>query len=135
MLGDAHLLLARLHALPGGDSQRGAQAAGAAVNLFEDNKKQKSAALVLRGSFREKPEDQLKDYGLAIEADPGNADAWQARAGVYLDQGQPEKAIEDFNALLKQDEITSTCMLALAEALTNMDKSTRPCRTSKRRSS
>lgn len=121
-LGDAHLLLARLHALPGGDAQRGAQAAGTAVNLFEDNKKQKAAALVLRGSFREKAEDRLKDYGLAIETDPGNADAWQARALVYLEQGQADKAIEDYHSLLKQNENNFEAHLALAEALTNIEK-------------
>jgi len=60
-LGDAHLLIARLHALPGGDSLRGAKAAGAAVNLFEDDKKQRSVALVLRGGFREEAEAQLQD--------------------------------------------------------------------------
>lgn len=121
-LGEAHLLLARLHALPGGDAQRGAQAAGTAVNLFEDNKKQKAAALVLRGSFREKGEDRLKDYGLAIETDPGNADAWQARALVYLEQGQADKAIEDYHSLLKQNENNFEAHLALAEALTNIEK-------------
>jgi len=121
-LGDAHLLIARLHVLPGGDAQRGSQAAGAAVNLFEDNKKQKAKALVLRGSFREKAEDQLKDYALAIEADPSNADAWQARAQVHLDQGHADKAIEDLNSLLKQDENNFNALLALAEALTNIDK-------------
>jgi len=121
-LADAHLLAARLHALPGGDAQRGAQAAGAAVNLFEEDKKKKAAALVLRGGFHEKAEDQLKDYGLAIEADPGNADAWQARALVYLDQGKTDKAIEDYNRLLKQNENNVNAHLALAEALTNIDK-------------
>jgi len=120
-LADAHLLAARLHALPGGDAQRGAQAAGAAVNLFEDNKK-KAAALVLRGSFRDKAQDRLKDYALAIEADPGNADAWQARALVYLDQGQTDKAIEDYRSLLKRNEDNVMALLALAEALTNIGK-------------
>jgi len=121
-LGDAHLLIARLHALPGGDSLRGAKAAGAAVNLFEDDKKQRSAALVLRGGFREEAEAQLQDYGLAIEADPSNADAWQARALVYLDQGQADKAIEDFTSLLKQNEDNFSAHLALAEALTNLER-------------
>ena len=60
-LADAHLLAARLHALPGGDAQRGAQAAGAAVNLFGENKKKKAAALVLRGGFHEKAEDQRRE--------------------------------------------------------------------------
>ncbi|MCU0978915.1 MAG: tetratricopeptide repeat protein [Pirellulaceae bacterium] len=121
-LGDAHLLIARLQALPGGDAARGAKAAGAAVNLFEEDKKKKAAALVLRGGFRQEPEAQLQDYGQAIDLDPGNADAWQARALVHLDQGDADKAIEDFNSLLKQNENNVNAHLALAEALTNLEK-------------
>jgi tetratricopeptide (TPR) repeat protein len=121
-LGDAHLLIARLHALPGGDAVRGEKAAGAAVNLFEEDKKKKAAALVLRGGFRDKPEAQLQDYAQAIDLDPSNADAWQARALVHLDQGNADKAIEDFNSLLKQNENNVNAHLALAEALTNLEK-------------
>ncbi len=121
-LGDAHLLVARLHALPGGDAERGAKAAGAAVNLFDEDKKKKAAALVLRGGFRDKPEAQLQDYAQAIDLDPSNADAWQARALVHLDQGEADKAIEDFNSLLKQNENNANAHLALAEALTNLEK-------------
>ena len=114
--------LARLQALPGGDATRGATAAGAAVNLFEEDKKKKAAALVLRGGFRQEPEAQLQDYGQAIDLDPSNADAWQARALVHLDQGDADKAIEDFNSLLKQNENNVNAHLALAEALTNLEK-------------
>ncbi len=120
--GDAHLLIARLHALPQGDASRGAKAADAAVKLFADNNKQRAAALVLRGGFCEKPEDQLKDYGSAIEADAGNADAWQARALVHLEQGQTEQAIADFDGLLKQDQDNFKARLALSEALLNLDR-------------
>ena len=92
------------------------------MNLFEEDKKKKAAALVLRGGFRQEPEAQLQDYGQAIDLDPGNADAWQARALVHLDQGEADKAIEDFNSLLKQNENNANAHLALAEALTNLEK-------------
>ena len=64
----------------------------------------------------------MQDYGQAIDLDPSNADAWQARALVHLDQGDADKAIEDFNSLLKQNENNVNAHLALAEALTNIDK-------------
>ncbi len=121
-LGDAHLLIARLQALPGGDLERGTKAAGAAVNSFDEDPKKKAAALVVRGNFRQEPEAKLQDYGQAIDLDPSNADAWQARALVHLDQGNADKAIEDFNGLLKQNENNVKAHLALAEALTNLEK-------------
>ena len=121
-MADAHLLIARLHALPGGDSLRGGKAAGAAVNLFDEDPKRRAAALLLRGGFREDPAAQLEDYGLAIAADPTNADAWQARAMAYLDQGEAEKAIEDLTSLLTQNEDNFAAQLALAEALSNLER-------------
>jgi tetratricopeptide (TPR) repeat protein len=119
---EAHLLIARLHALPGGDSVRGSKAASAVISLSDKDNQQKAAALVLRGQFREDNEKRLLDYGAAVELDPSNVEAWQGRALTYMDQGDFDKAIEDFNAILKQNEENVDARLALAEALTNLER-------------
>jgi tetratricopeptide (TPR) repeat protein len=121
-LGEAHLRIARLAALPQGDRKRGLQAANKAVELFEKDKRKLASALVIRAQLRDDVEDRLKDYGRAIEADPGNAEAWQARALVFMAQGNLEKAIDDLNALLKENENDFAAHLALAEALTNLER-------------
>ncbi len=119
--GEAHMLIGRLQALPSGDRERAAKAAGAAVSLFNDGKK-KAEALVLRAQLREGTEQRLEDYALAIQIDPANADAWQGRALAYMDQGQFEKAVADFSSLLEENENNVNAHLALGEALTNLEK-------------
>jgi len=120
--GEAHMLICRLQALPEGDRERAAKAASAAVSLFEDDKKRRAEALVLRAQLREQTEKRLEDYGRAIQLDPANADAWQGRALAYMGQGQFEKAVADFNSLLEENENNVNAHLALGEALTNLEK-------------
>jgi tetratricopeptide (TPR) repeat protein len=121
-LGEAHLLIAKLLALPGGDRDRALTAAGAAVKLFEEDKKQRAAALVVRAQLHEDMADRLKDYDQAITLDPGNVDAWQARALTYAEKGDLDKAIEDFRQLLKNHADNVAAHLAIGEVLTNMEK-------------
>jgi tetratricopeptide (TPR) repeat protein len=121
-LAEAQLLLARLCALPQGDQERGRKAADAAIKLLEDDRQQQAAAYVIRAKLQDDAEDRLADYGRAIDLDPGNVDAWQARALAFMEQGELDKAVEDLNSLLKQNEDNVMGHLALAEALTNLEK-------------
>ncbi|MCH5376161.1 MAG: tetratricopeptide repeat protein [Planctomycetes bacterium] len=121
-LADAHLLIAKLQALPGGDIPRAEKAASAAVKLFEDDPKKQAEALVIRAGLREEAADRLKDYGRAIELDPTNTDAWQGRALAYMQQGEMEKAVADFHRMIEDNKDNVNARLALAEALTNMEK-------------
>jgi tetratricopeptide (TPR) repeat protein len=121
-LAEAHLLIARLHAWPGGDRERALKAAGAAISLLDDDKKQQSAALVVRAQLREDNDERLQDYARAIELDPGNVEAWQARAMTHADKGDFKQAAEDFERLLKDHADNIAGHLALGEVLTNMEK-------------
>jgi tetratricopeptide (TPR) repeat protein len=121
-LADAHLLIAKLHVLPGGDAVRAEQAASAAVNLFEDDRQKQSEVLVLRAQLREDDEARLKDYGRAIELDPTNTEAWQGRALTYLQRGETDKAVADFQRLIDDNQDNVRARLALAEALMNVER-------------
>ena len=57
----------------------------------------------------------------AVEADPTSTEAWQTRAAHYIDQGQMDKAVEDFQKLLERDPKTSPCGRH-CEALINLEK-------------
>jgi tetratricopeptide (TPR) repeat protein len=121
-LADAHLLIAKLHILPGGDTVRAEQAASAAVTLFEDDRQKQSEVLVLRAQLREDDEARLKDYGRAIELDPTNTEAWQGRALTYLHRGDTDKAVADFQRLIDDNQDNVRARLALAEALMNVER-------------
>jgi Tfp pilus assembly protein PilF len=77
---------------------------------------------VLRAQLREDDEARLKDYGRAIELDPTNTAAWQGRAVTYMQQGEADKAIADFQRLIDDNKENVNARLALAEALTNMER-------------
>lgn len=120
--GEAHVLICRLSVLPGGDRARAVKAASAAIDAFEEDATKKAAALVLRAQLREKTEARLEDYSQAIDLDASSVDAWQGRALTYMEQGEFDKAIADFNSLIEKNENNVAAHLAMGEALTNMEK-------------
>lgn len=119
---DAYLLGAKLQGLPGGDRDDAVKRVNLAIDLLGGDKKQHSAALVLRARLRSKQEDQLTDLAKAIELDAGNAEAWQTRAALRIVQGDWDKAVSDFEQLVKNDPDNVAARQALAETLMNLKK-------------
>ena len=70
----------------------------------------------------EDKDKKLADFDAAVKADPDNTDAWQARALLYLEKGDNEKAVADLQKLVEQDADNPAVIGALAEALTNLKK-------------
>ncbi len=121
-LPDAHILIAKLQLLPGGDPARARTAVDRAVELYRDEKTKLAETLVLRAQLREKPDEQLSDLNAAVDADQASATAWQARAAFYITRGEFDKAVEDFEKLLAKDPNNISVRQALTEALTNLEK-------------
>jgi len=121
-MGEAQLLIAKLNGLPGGDRPRARAAADEAVARFADSPRSLSEALVVRAQLREEIEPRLEDFARAIEADPGNAEAWQGRALTHMEQGDFDQAIADFQSLLEENQDNVNARLALAETLFNLEK-------------
>lgn len=119
---DAHILIAKLQLLPGGDAAKAREAINSAVEIYRDNKPKLSETLVLRAQLREKPEEQIADLNAAVEADPASAKAWQARAAYYIAKGEFDHAITDFQRILERDPNNIGIRQALTEALTNLEK-------------
>jgi tetratricopeptide (TPR) repeat protein len=120
--GEAHLLIARLEMLPGGDRQRAQQAVDRTVELFKDDNKKLSQAIMLRGLLSDDPEKRLASLSEAIERDPENVEAWRARASHYLARGELKQATEDLNRLLEQDPENQTIRLTAGEALIGLEQ-------------
>jgi tetratricopeptide (TPR) repeat protein len=121
-LVEAHMLIAKLQALPGGDLKVAKSSIDAAVNLFKEDPAQLAQALVLRGQLSQDPEEQIKDYTSALNADAKCVEALQARASVYLAQDKAEKAVEDLLKLLEIDANNLAVQGAVAETLANLER-------------
>jgi tetratricopeptide (TPR) repeat protein len=123
-LPDLFLLEAKLQVLPGGDEKAAQAAIDEAVKLLEgkNDRKQLAQALVLRAAMTEDNDKKLDDYDAAIKADPDSTEAWQARALLYIEKGESEKAVADLTKLVEKDSDNPQVIGALAEALTNLKK-------------
>lgn len=119
---DAYLLAAKLQGLPGGNQDEALKQVNQAIKFFGDDKKKSSSALVLRARLQSKYEDRLADLGKAIELDAGNAEAWQLRAALRIGKGEWDKAVNDFEQLVKNDPKNVKARQALAETLLNLKK-------------
>ncbi len=119
---EAYLLSAKLQGLPGGDRDDAVKRVNQALKLLDEDKQQRSAAMLLRARLQSKQEDQLADLAKAIELDPGNAEAWQTRAALRIVQGEWDKAVNDFEQLVKNDPENVAARQALAETLLNLEK-------------
>jgi tetratricopeptide (TPR) repeat protein len=121
-LPDSYLLIARLQAeLPMGDLKAASDAIDEAVKLLKDkdDSKRLAQALVLRARMNEDEDAKFADFDAAVKADPTNADALQARARMYQDKGQNEKAIADLKAAVDLIKDDFASLATLAEQMTN----------------
>lgn len=123
-LPDLYLLEAKLQVLPGGDEKAAASAIDEAVKILQtkDDGKQLAQALVLRAAMTDDNDKKLDDYNAAIKADPNSTEAWQARALLYIEKGDSEKAVADLTKLVEKEAGNPLVVGALAEALTNLKK-------------
>jgi tetratricopeptide (TPR) repeat protein len=121
-LGQVHLLIARLQALPSGDIEKAKQAVGKAIELLTDDPRQLAAAYVVKGSISEDSKEQEASFQKAIDLNPQNADAWRARAIWNLNQNAIDKAMEDFTKLLEVEPDDIIAHQALARILGQQER-------------
>ncbi len=120
---EAHVLHAKLQALPGGDRGNAVKSMDRAIEVYEKKKDQPelAKAYLLRAQLRENKDERMADIEAAIKADPASVEALQLRAAVHIEQGEVDKAIADFEELLKKNPEN----VAVAQALATTYASTK----------
>ncbi|QDS96461.1 tetratricopeptide repeat protein [Roseimaritima multifibrata] len=121
-LADAHLLIARLNILPGGNKTRARQAATAAIQQLGDNDRQRAEALVLRALLQDDDAARLEDFDRAIKADPQSVPAHQGRAMLRMQNGDTEAALEDMQKLLELTPENSAVVTEAVRALLRLER-------------
>jgi tetratricopeptide (TPR) repeat protein len=121
-IGAAYMLMARLHALPGGDRDRALEAAGKAIELFADDNRERAQALALRGSLTQDEEQRTADFNAAIEADPDSVEALRLRGIFYITQKKFDEALRDLKQVIEKNPEDLTAMQAVAEVLASLKK-------------
>lgn len=121
-LGEAHLLVVKLHMLPDGDRDRALKAANGAVDAFAKERSDLVESLLLRAKLQMEAKDRLADIERVIELDGKNTEAWRTLAAHYFAEDKPEEALKAFRKVIEIDPDNVTARLALAETLASMDR-------------
>lgn len=121
-LADAFLLMAQIETLPGGNREDAMENLNKAIKLLEDRPVDQSKAYMLRAAMQEKNDEKLEDLAKAIETDPTNARAWQARIALQMAMGKLQEAVEDAEQLMEEDESNMFALQMASESLLGLEK-------------
>lgn len=123
-LGDAHLMIAQLESLPGGNRERARTAAEKAVELLPDDKLQTAQAHVVLGNTADADdrEERGSHYDKAVELAPRDKDIRRTRGLFHLLNDEFEKARGDLEAAIEADPEDASLQEALGLALMMDDK-------------
>jgi len=119
---DAHLLIARLQLLPGGEHKRAMTAIDEALRLTAMDKAKHSDALILRASAQEEMPKRLADLDEAVKLVPENPKPLRARGAIKLAMKKPDEALADFDAALKLEPKDAATHEARGLVLATMEK-------------
>jgi len=102
-LGQAHLMIARLEALPRGDRTRARDEARKAIELLGDDRLQQARAYVVLGSLEDDPAARRQHYDQAVELAPRDADVRRTRGLAALVAGEADAACDDLAAAIAEE--------------------------------
>lgn len=120
--GQAHLMIARLEALPGGQRERAAASAAKALEVLGNDRLQQAQAHVVLGSVTDDEEKRLEELGKAVELAPRDAGVRRARGLALLVADQFDKAREDLVVATEEDGDDPSLFEALGMACMMGDK-------------
>lgn len=116
-LGSAHLMIARLQALPGGDRKRAAAAAATALDLLGDNKLEQARATLVLADLEADPKKKAAIYDTAVELSPRDAEVRRTRGMFLLTANEFKKAREDLAVAVAEQPQNASLHEALGIAL------------------
>ena len=121
-LGGAHLMIARLQALPGGDKERAAEAAAKALGLLGDDRLQRAQATLVLAELTEDAREKAAFFDAAVELAPRDPEVRRARGLFRLTADDFDAAREDLAVAAEEDPRDAAVQEALGLACLMDDK-------------
>ncbi len=121
-LVEAYLMIAQLNILPEGNRDEMTTATSKAIELLVDEPIQQSRAYVLRAVAQEDAEKKMADLDSAIQADPSNIEALQARAGLRMQSDDVDGAMADLKLILAEDPGNQVVAQAAVQQLLDAER-------------
>lgn len=127
-LGGAHLMIARLQALPDGNRDRAAAAAAKALALLGDDKLQRAQATQVLAELAEDPREKAAFYDAAVELAPRDADIRRARGMFRLMADEFDGARADLAVAAEEEPQSAAVQEALGLACMMGDELDEACK-------
>lgn len=121
-IGGAHLMIARLQALPGGDKERAAQAAAKALGLLGDDRLQRAQATLVLAELTEDAREKAAFFDAAVELSPRDPEVRRARGLFRLTADEYDAAREDLTVAAEEDPRDAAVQEALGLACLMAEK-------------
>ena len=121
-IGGAHLMIARLQALPGGDKEKAAQAAAKALGLLGDDRLQRAQATLVLADLTEDAREKAAFYDAAVELSPRDPEVRRARGLFRLTADEYDAAREDLAVAAEEDPQDAAVQEALGLACLMAEK-------------
>ena len=118
MSAQAHLMIARLQSLPGGDRKRAAAAAEKALELIGEDRLQKAQAHLVLGSIADDTDDRMGHLDKAVELAPRDVEVRRTRGLAHLVDDAFGKAREDLLVATEENPEDASLFEALGMACT-----------------
>ena len=99
----AHLMIGRLHALPGGTAYKAEEAINTAIEMAGDDADLAVEAYIARGDSQQEEEKRLADYATAIELRPDLAPAYRARGRYLISIKKLDEGLADLAKAIELD--------------------------------
>ncbi len=101
--GSAHLMIARLEALPGGSRERAVTAATKALELLADDRLQQAQAKLVLAGLEDDPDEQRLLLDAAVELSPRDVEVRRSRGLFHYQQQEFEEARADLGVAIAED--------------------------------
>ena len=119
----AHLLLAQLNMLPGGDGMKSVRKSlDKAIEFGDEDSTSKSKALALRAALQEQEDKKLADFDEAVRLTPDDVTLLRARGLTLADLDRNEAALADFNKAIELEPTHAPTLEAKAIVLAQLKK-------------
>lgn len=115
-IGQAHLMIARLQALPRGNRELAATAAAKALELVGNDRLQQAQAHVVLGSLADDVAKRLEHLGKAVELAPRDVEIRRSRGLALLVEDEFDKARDDLLVATEEDADDASLFEALGMA-------------------
>ncbi|MEN6406546.1 MAG: tetratricopeptide repeat protein [Thermoguttaceae bacterium] len=121
---EAHLLIAQLCLLPGGDVRQARRSLDRAIQARFDEPASEAKAYLLRSGLQDSPEKKLADLNEAVRLAPDSADMLRARAVLFNEMKKADQALVDLDKAIELEPADLSAYGAKAVVLSRLKRYT-----------